>query len=115
MRREELEKIAVIAAERSKAEARFRLVVDSAPNAMIMVGIDGLITLINNQAEKLFGYSREELIAKPLEILIPKRFQRNHSNLRHHFFQKLENRSIGAGRDLFALKKASLESSFPVK
>src|SRR6185369_5375868 len=51
--------------ERKRAEERFRLVVEAAPNAMIMVGQEGRITLVNSQTEKLFGYAREVLLGHP--------------------------------------------------
>ncbi len=58
----------------SDAEQRFRLVVDAAPSAMLMVGSDGRITLVNAQTEKLFGYRRDELLGQPIRMLIPERF-----------------------------------------
>ncbi len=91
--------------ERKKAEERFRLVVESAPNAMILVNSEGTITLVNDQTEKLFGYERKELIGNKLELLIPNRFRGHHPNHRNTFFLKPQTRSMGAGRDLFALKK----------
>ena len=95
--------------ERKKAEERFRLVVESAPNAMILVNSSGQITLVNTQTEKLFGYTRNELIGNKLEMLIPERFRNYHPGHRDMFFQKPQTRPMGAGRDLFALKKDSTE------
>jgi PAS domain S-box-containing protein len=95
--------------ERKKAEERFRLVVESAPNAMILVNDTGDIALVNNQAEKLFGYTRNELFGKKLELLIPERFRHHHPDLRTKFFQQPQTRPMGIGRDLFALKKDGTE------
>jgi PAS domain S-box-containing protein len=95
--------------ERKKAEEQFRLMVESAPNAMVLVNEEGLITLVNNQTEKLFEYSRSELIGQKLEILIPQRFQPHHHAHRTGFFEKPVARSMGAGRDLFGLKKNGTE------
>jgi len=95
--------------ERKKAEERFRLVVESAPNAMILVNQDGIIQLINRQTEILFGYERSELIGNKLEILIPDRFRENHPSHRTSFFQAPQTRSMGAGRDLFARRKDDTE------
>lgn len=95
--------------ERKKAEARFRLVVESAPNAMILINKEGVITLVNAQAEKLFGYSRNEMIGSMLEILIPERFRKRHPSHRGGFFESPEVRPMGAGRDLFGLKKDGTE------
>ena len=95
--------------ERKKAEERFRLVVESAPNAMLLVNNSGSITLVNNQTEKLFGYSRSELIGNKLEMLIPERFRKLHPHHRNAFFQKPLTRAMGMGRDLFGLKKDGSE------
>ncbi len=95
--------------ERKKAEERFRLVVESAPNAMLLINKDGIITLVNNQAEQLFGYQRSELIGSKLEKLIPERFKTQHPSFRNHYFNNQETRPMGSGRDLFALKKDGTE------
>lgn len=94
--------------DRKKAEERFRLVVESAPNAMILVNHEGVITLVNKQTEALFGYARNELVGKKLEILIPERFS-GHSTHRDAFFQKPLTRAMGIGRDLFAKRKNGTE------
>jgi PAS domain S-box-containing protein len=95
--------------ERKKAEERFRLVVESAPNAMVLVNHEGIITLVNRQTEMLFGYERNELVGNKLEILIPKRFSENHPGHRDAFFDNPQTRSMGAGRELFAKKKDGTE------
>jgi PAS domain S-box-containing protein len=95
--------------ERKKADERFRLVVESAPNAMILVNQDGNIALINKQTELLFGYGRNELIGNKLEMLIPDRFTQNHADHRNGFFKKPQTRSMGIGRDLFARRKNGSE------
>ncbi|MES2589956.1 MAG: PAS domain S-box protein [Bacteroidota bacterium] len=91
--------------ERKKADMRFKLVVESAPNAMILVNRLGEITMVNNQTEKLFGYSKAELIGEKLEMLIPDRFKKHHPNHRNLYFETSTVRSMGAGRDLYALNK----------
>ena len=95
--------------ERKKAEERFRLVVESAPNAMLLVNNTGNISLVNTQTEKLFGYSRNELIGSKLELLIPERFRTHHPNHRNLFFEKPQTRAMGVGRDLFGLRKNGTE------
>lgn len=95
--------------ERKKAEHRFQLVVESAPNAMVLVNHVGAITLVNNQVEKLFGYSRDELIGNKIEMLLPERFRKHHPELRSGFFHKPQTRAMGGGRDLFGLKKDGTE------
>lgn len=99
--------------ERKKAEERFRLVVESAPNAMILANQEGKITLVNSQTEKLFGYGRNELIGKEVELLIPTRFRDHHPDFRKRFYEKPHSRPMGAGRDLFARRKDG--SEFPVE
>ena len=54
---------------------RFRDLLEAAPDAMVIVGADGRIALVNGQAERLFGYTRDELCAQPVELLVPERFQ----------------------------------------
>lgn len=95
--------------ERKKAEERFRLVVESAPNAMVLVNDEGIITLVNKQSEELFGYERNELVGSKIEILIPDRFSSHHPGHRSTFFQKPKTRAMGAGRDLFARRKNGTE------
>src|SRR5216684_1293686 len=71
---------------RKRLEDRFRQVVESAPSAMVMIGPAGLIEMINAQSEALFGYPREELLGRSIEVLVPERFRRNHPGLRGAFF-----------------------------
>ena len=99
--------------ERKKAEERFRMVVESAPNAMVLVNKEGKITLVNSQTEKLFGFAREELINNGVEMLIPARFSAKHPGYTSSFFSAPQTRSMGAGRDLYAKRKDGTE--FPVE
>src|SRR3546814_11962444 len=64
--------------ERKAAEARFRGLVDAAPDAMVIVDPDGLIELVNSQTEAMFGYGRGELVGRPVEVLVPPRFRAHH-------------------------------------
>ena len=75
------------------------------PNAMIMVEADGLIALVNTQTEKLFGYDHHELLGLPMEMLVPERFRSNYGGHRNAFFAAPATRSMGAGRDLFGLRR----------
>src|SRR3546814_3541574 len=76
---------------------------------MIMADGRGVITLVNSQAERLFGYLRSEMLGKPVEMLIPERFRNAHRGSRNGFFAHPDTRSMGAGRDLFGLRKDGSE------
>jgi len=96
-----------------ESERRFRLVVEAAPNAMVMISRTGQIVMVNAQAERVFGYSRAELVGQPVEMLVPERFRGHHPGLRAAFFVDPRPRLMGAGRDLYGLKKDG--SEFPVE
>ncbi len=95
--------------ERKLAEERFRLVVEAAPNAIVVVSREGRITLVNSQTETLFGYTRNELIGQRVEILVPERYRSEHPGLVQGFFRESQARAMGAGRNLFGLKKTGDE------
>ena len=95
--------------ERLKGEERMRLTVEAAPNAMIMVAQDGRIQLVNSQTEKLFGYRRDELLGQSVEILVPERYRAHHGAFRASFLHAPSARPMGAGRDLFGLRKDGRE------
>jgi PAS domain S-box-containing protein len=99
--------------ERKRLEERFRLVVESAPNAMVMINQTGAIEMVNAQAERVFGYVRAELLGQPVEMLVPERFRDGHPGMRCSFFAEPRSRPMGAGRDLYALRKNG--SEFPVE
>lgn len=99
--------------EYKQAEEKFRLVVESAPWGILMVNNAGQITMVNLGLERLFGYLREELIGRPLEELIPKRFRHQHRNHRTSFFAGPRMRPMGANMDLYGLRKDG--SEFPVE
>jgi len=99
--------------DRKRAEERFRLAVESAPNAMVMVNQEGNITLVNVQTEKLFGYHRDELIGHAVDTLVPDKFREGHPRNRADFFASPQTRAMGVGRDLYARRKDG--SEFPVE
>jgi PAS domain S-box-containing protein len=96
-----------------RAEERLRQVIESAPGAMVMVNAVGEIVLVNSQTEKVFGYSREELIGQSIELLVPERLRAHHSEYRHDFLRQPQARPMGEGRDLFARRRDG--SEFPVE
>ncbi|MEA2754546.1 MAG: hypothetical protein QOJ54_835 [Aliidongia sp.] len=99
--------------ERKRLEERFRLVVEAAPNAMVMINAAGRIEMVNTQAERVFGYERTDLVGQPVEMLVPTRFRPHHPGLRDAFFTDPRPRSMGAGRDLYGLRRDG--SEFPVE
>src|SRR5437773_2337023 len=99
--------------ERKLAEEKFQLVLDAAPNAMIMVDSAGVINFANASATTVFGYSLSELIGCDIETLVPERFRDRHPDHRKVFFSQPSNRAMGAGRDLFGRRKDG--SEFPVE
>ena len=98
-----------LASELQIGEERFRRVVEAAPNAMIMVNQEGQITLANQQAEKTFGYPREELLGCPIEMLVPERLRSGHQGFRHDYLCDPQARPMGAGRELFGRRKDGSE------
>src|SRR6266481_3274830 len=98
-----------LASELQIGEERFRRVVEAAPSAMIMVNQEGQITLANQQAEKTFGYPREELLGCPIEMLVPERLRSGHRGFRHDYLCDPQARPMGAGRELFGRRKDGSE------
>ena len=104
-----LEQISVRDREILRAERRFRLTVEAAPSAMIVVNQEGLITFANAQTESTFGYPRDDLLGQPIEMLLPERFRAAHGGYRADFLAHPQARAMGTGRDLFGLRKDGQE------
>jgi PAS domain S-box-containing protein len=81
------------------------LVVEALPVGILMVDRTGSVTLVNAQGERILGYARHELVGRPVEMLLPERLRRRHADDRAGFLVNPVPRQMGAGRDLFALRK----------
>jgi PAS domain S-box-containing protein len=99
--------------ERRRNDAKFRGLLEAAPDAMVIVNAQGRIVLINAQTERLFGYRREELMDQPIDILVPSRYHASHAGHRTQFFALPRVRSMGSGLDLYGRRKDGAE--FPVE
>src|ERR1017187_3336073 len=92
---------------------QFRMLFEGAPNGVMAIDAAGCIIQLNAQIEKMFGYSRAELIGRPAEVLVPVRFRQGHAGLRKKFAAAPQMRPMGTGRDLLGARKD--ESEFPVE
>ena len=95
------------------SEAYFRTILESAPDAMIIIDDHGKIAVVNGQAESMFGYTREQMLGQAIEILLPERLREQHVENRAAFGEDPRLRPMGAGRDLVARRKDNTE--FPVE
>ena len=94
---------------RRRAEQKFRALLEAAPDAMVIAAPDGRIVLVNAQAERLFGYTRDELLGELVERLIPARFQAKHVGYRSAYARDPKARSMGSDLQLSALRKDGSE------
>lgn len=101
------------AQELRQSEQLVTSIVESAPNGILVANQDGIMTLVNAQIERLFGYKRQELIGQKIEILLPERYRAAHPGQRTGFFHNPQARAMGAGRDLFGRRKDG--SEFPLE
>jgi PAS domain S-box-containing protein len=95
------------------SEERFRGLLESAPDAMVIVSAEGRIVLVNRQTEQMFGFARDELVDQPVETLIPEQFRHRHAAHRTGFVGDPQARPMGAGLELFGVRRDG--SEFPVE
>lgn len=86
-------------------DKKFLHLLEAAPDAMVIVDGDGLIALVNSQFEKMFGWSRDDIRGKPVEMLVPSRFHGKHEQHRAGYFNDMHARPMGSGLELFGLKQ----------
>jgi PAS domain S-box-containing protein len=92
-----------------RSEARYRQLLDAAPDAMVVVGVDGKIDVVNVQTERVFGYARSELVGQQLDVLIPERFRQAHGAHLARFLSSPAARPMGSGIELFGRRKDGVE------
>lgn len=96
-----------------KKEARLSSILAASPDALIVVGTNGNIAFASDRLQDIFGYAPSEIIGKPIETLMPRRFRHGHSGHLRHFLDDPKAREMGAGLQLFAARKDG--SEFPVE
>jgi sigma-B regulation protein RsbU (phosphoserine phosphatase) len=93
----------------TESEARYRALLEAAPDAVLVIDRDGRVELMNAQAERLSGYARTELLGRPVEVLMPVATRAAHVRHRRGFFERPATRPIGSGRDLALRRKDGSE------
>lgn len=99
--------------EHKKSESKFVGLLESAPDAKVIADSNGRILMVNAQTERIFGYERDEIIGKEVEILIPERFHNKHTGHRQEYVEHPKVRGMGIGMELFGKRKDG--SEFPVE
>ena len=99
--------------ELQRSETKFRIILETAAQGILLVNIHGQITMVNTKVEQLFGYDRDELIDASIELLIPNAYKDIHVRKRNHFILNPENRPMANTKSIFGKKKDG--SEFPIE
>lgn len=110
--RRKVHEIEVCQNEFQKIKEKHEKLLDSAPDAMVFINAEGRIVMVNAQFEKMFGYGHEEVIGKGIEILVPERFRKRHSEYVSKYFKQPRVRPMGSDVEIYAVNKKGDE--FPV-
>ncbi len=95
--------------KRTQAAESLRSLLESAPDAIVGASAEGCIELVNSQTEHLFGYTREEMLGRPVELLLPQRFHAQHERLRREYASRPHVRPMGIGMELVGRRKDGTE------
>jgi len=106
--------IATDITEQKESEEKFKALLESAPDAMVIVNEEGKIVIVSSQTIKLFGYSRKELEGQLVEILIPQKFKHNHHHHRDGYFENPMTRPMGEDLELSGMKKNGEEFAIEI-
>jgi two-component system, NtrC family, sensor kinase len=93
----------------AQIDTKFQSLLEAAPDAIVIVDMAGGITIVNSQAERLFGYDRAELVGQPIEILLPERLRQRHAGHRAGYIAEPHTRPMGVGMDLVARRRDGSE------
>jgi len=107
----EIKKSRKISEDLQESQRQFERLFEFSPDAIVVIN-QKVIIQINRQVEKIFGYARDELVGKPIEVLVPERFLKNHVSYRTKYMEKPESRPMGVGLELYGRRKDGRE--FPV-
>ncbi len=92
-----------------QSETKFRSLLESAPDGMVIVNANGSIVMVNEQAEKMFGYARDEMLGQPIELLVPESFREDHVSHRNGYLENPVQSSLGSDFELFARHKSGAQ------
>lgn len=98
--------------DRRRVEERFERFIENAPDGIVVVDGQGVITLVNAQTEHLFGFERSEMIGSSVEMLLPERFRQRHEGHRVGYYRDMRVRAMGEGLELYGVRKDG--SEFPI-